>query len=197
MPPENGPPEPWRSFFDDLDKLLSEPIQLRCFGGFAVIYAFGVARTTNDCDFVSVIPYPSLKRVSEFGGEGSDLHIRHHVYLHQVTVATPPESYEDRLIPLFPGLWKRVELFALEAHDLALAKLERNFDRDRDDVQRLARAGHLKPDVLGERYEKELRPLLSREKWHDGTLRMWIESYWPEYVLAIQDADGPLFDDNT
>jgi hypothetical protein len=112
------------------------------------------------------------------------LHRRHRVYLDPVTVATTPESYEDRLVPLFPGLWGRARLFALEAHDLALAKLERNLDRDRDDVQRLARAGHLKPDVLRNRYEKEFRPyLLARQEWHDQTLRLWIESYWPDYVF--------------
>jgi hypothetical protein len=30
--------------------------------------------------------------------------------------------------------------FALEAHDLALSELERNWERDRDDVRQLARA---------------------------------------------------------
>jgi hypothetical protein len=34
----DGPPEPWRSFFDELDRLLPEPVELRCFGGFALIY---------------------------------------------------------------------------------------------------------------------------------------------------------------
>lgn len=184
MPLEKGPPEPWNSFFRDLGELLSNPVRLHCFGGFAVIHAYGVARTTNDCDFVSLIPYTLQKRISDLGGEGSELHKRYRVYLDPVSVATVPESYESRLVPLFPGLWERVELFALEAHDLALTKLERNFERDRDDVQRLASAGHLRPDILRERYEQELRPnLLARPEWHDRTLRMWLESYWPEYVF--------------
>jgi hypothetical protein len=41
-------------------------------------------------------------------------------------VATPPENHEERLAPMFPGAWRRLRLFALEAHDLALSKLERN-----------------------------------------------------------------------
>lgn len=127
MPHEAGPLAPWGSFFDDLAELISEPVQLHCLGGFAVIHAYGVARTTNDCDFVSLIPYPLLKQISDFGGRGSELHGRHRVYLDQVTIATTPESYEDRLVPLFPGTWNRIELFALEAHDLALSKIERNF----------------------------------------------------------------------
>jgi hypothetical protein len=177
-----GPPEP--SFFRDIDEFVTEPVSLHCFGGFAAIHAYGVGRTTSDCDIIHLIPYPLLREIVEFAGKGSELHRRHRVYLDPVSIATAPESYEERLGPLFPGFWKRVELLALEAHDLALAKLERNIERDRDDVQRLARAGHLKPDVLRERYEKELRPnLLARQDWHDQTLRLWIESYWPEYVF--------------
>ena len=40
-----------------------------------------------------------------------------------------------------------LRLFALEAHDLALSKLERNMERDRDDVQQLACAGYLRADI--------------------------------------------------
>ena len=73
---------------------------------------------------------------------------------------------------MFPGVWPRLSLFALEAHDLALSKLERNIERDRDDVQHLARAGKLDPEILKERYYTELRPnLVSHEARHDLTLR--------------------------
>jgi Nucleotidyltransferase of unknown function (DUF6036) len=180
MPVNEGPPEPWRSFFDDLDRLLAEPVALHCFGGFVLIHAYGVARTTNDVDFISLIPNPLRQMLAGLGGKGSALHEKHKVYLDPVTVATPPDQYDSRLRPLFPGVWRNVSLYALEAHDVALAKLERNFERDRDDVQRLARAGHLIQETLRERYLKELRPYLARETWHDQTLRLWIESCWPE-----------------
>jgi len=52
-------------------------------------------------------------------------------------------------------------------------------ERDRDDVQQLARAGHLNPEILRERYYSELRPnLLAHEARHDLTLKLWLESYW-------------------
>jgi hypothetical protein len=51
---------------------------------------------------------------------------------------------------------------------LALSKLERNFERDRDDVQRLARAGHLRPEVLSERYYK--RTASARGPWRPARL---------------------------
>jgi hypothetical protein len=175
----DGPPEPWRSFFDDLDEMLREPTELHCCGGFIVIYSYGVARTTNDVDFISLVPNQLRERLSELGGRGSALFEKYKVYLDPVTVTSPPDGYESRLKPLFPGVWRFLKLYALEAHDLALTKLERNYERDREDVQRLARAGHLDRETLSSRYRQELRPYLSRETWHDQTLQMWIESCWP------------------
>jgi hypothetical protein len=178
MPPTENPPEPWGSFFADVDAQLHQEIQLHCCGGFVVTQLYGVARSTSDVDFLSVVPNV-WKDLLEIGGKGSTLHQKHKIYLDAVNVATPPENYEERLVPLFAGTWTRLQLFALEAHDLALTKLERNLERDRDDVQRLARAGYLKAVVLRERYYTELRPnLLAHEDRHDLTLRLWLESYW-------------------
>jgi len=114
------------------------------------------------------------------------LHRKHKRYLHPVTIVTPPENYEERLVSMFPGVWRRVHLFALEAHDLALSKLEGNRERDRDDVQRLARAGYLKPEILKDRYYHELRPnLLAHEDRHDLTLALWLE------LLSAIQSDRP------
>lgn len=180
MPRAEGPPEPWRSFFADLDARLREETHLHCCGGFVVTQLYGVARTTSDVDFLGVVP-SVWRDLAEIAGKGSALHQKHKVYLDPVTVATPPEDYAERLVPMFPGVWANLRLYALEAHDLALTKLERNLERDRDDVRQLARAGHLKPEILKERYYRELRPnLLAREDWHDATLQQWIEFYWPE-----------------
>jgi hypothetical protein len=172
------PPEPWRSFFAEVDAHLTEDVDLHCCGGFVVTQLYGVARTTSDVDFLCVVPnvQPEL---TEIAGKGSPLHRKHKVYLDAVTVATPPEDYEQRLVPMFPGSWTHLRLHALEAHDVALSKLERNFERDRDDVQHLARAGHLNREILRERYYKELRPnLLAHEDRCDLTLELWLDS-WP------------------
>ena len=178
MPHTEEPPEPWRSFFAEVDARLSEEVQLHCCGGFVVTQLYGVARTTSDVDFLGAMPNVGGV-LTEIAGKGSALHRKHKVYLDEVTVATPPENYEDRLVPMFRGAWPRLSLFALEAHDLALSKLERNMERYRDDVQQLARAGRLNPEILKERYYSELRPnLLAHEDRHDLTLRLWLESYW-------------------
>jgi hypothetical protein len=49
-------PEPWRSFFADLDRALTEQVSLHCCGGFVVTQLYGVARTTSDVDFLDAAP---------------------------------------------------------------------------------------------------------------------------------------------
>jgi hypothetical protein len=50
-----------------------------------------------------------------------------------------------------------------------LTKLERNFERDRGDVEHLA---------AQECYNDEMRPyVIGRVSWHDQTLQMWIEGF--------------------
>jgi Nucleotidyltransferase of unknown function (DUF6036) len=179
MRPNREPPEPWCSFFTDVDSILREEVHLHCCGGFVVTQFYGVARTTGDVDFLGVVPYvPGY--VTEIAGKGSDLHRKHHVYFDAVTVATPPEVYESRMVLMFPGMWRKLRLYALEAHDIALSKLERNGDRDRGDVHQMALAGQLNAEILRERYYRELRPNLpAHEARHHLTLRLWLESYWP------------------
>jgi hypothetical protein len=177
--PHNAPAAPWLAFLDDLDASVDEPSELHCIGGFAIVHAYGLSRATADIDVLAVTPYPSIGRLLDLAGKESPLRQKHGVYLDLVTIATPPEDYAARIVPLFPGFWRKISLFVLEAHDLALTKLERNFERDRADVAHLARTGYLKVSTLRERYYKELRPyVIGRESWHDQTLELWVEAYF-------------------
>jgi hypothetical protein len=76
---------------------------------------------------------------------------------------------------LFPGRYTRLRLFGLDPYDLALSKLERNSQVDRDDVKYLFGTIPLNPDVLEHRYRTEQRPYLSNEVRHDLTLGLWLE----------------------
>jgi Nucleotidyltransferase of unknown function (DUF6036) len=92
-----------------------------------------------------------------------------------VTVTQPPYEYESRLAEMFPGVFKNLHLLALDPYDLALTKIERNIERDRNDVRFLARAIPFDLEILKDRYRTELRPYLGNPKREDLTLQLWID----------------------
>ena len=172
---DNQPPEPWLSFLAELDEALRQEAVLHCLGGFTLAMLYGMARPTVDVDFVMVAPTSEGLVIESLGGKGSTLHLKYGVYMQRVAVVTLPESYPERLTPIFPGIFGRLHLMGLESHDLALSKLERNSARDREDIRYLARSASLDPETLTSRYYLELRPYLSHVERHDLTLRLWLE----------------------
>jgi hypothetical protein len=168
--------EPWASFLSQVDSGLSENVELHCLGGFVVTALYGLARSTADVDVLAAVKRSALNRLIDLAGKGSELHRKHGIYLDFVTVATVPEDYDQRLTEMFPGAFRHLRLLAFDPYDLALAKLERNSQRDRDDVKYLARTIPFDLDVLQDRYLKELRPLLGIPEREDLTMRLWVEA---------------------
>jgi hypothetical protein len=95
------------------------------------------------------------------------------VYIDIVTVADVPDDYDTRLVAMEIEGLTRLRLKVFERHDLILARLCRNIDRE--DVVALARGPGLDIDVLRQRYQEELRPKLGRPEREDLTLRLWID----------------------
>lgn len=178
--PEDKPAEPWRSFLTELDRFLDDSVDLHCIGGFVISQYYGLGRETADLDILRVIPKYIVERITEVAGRGSQLQKRHRVCIDYIQVANYPDSYESRLVRVFPN-WKNIRLWALEPHDLALTKLERSSERDIQDVMYLAQAGLIRPDILLKRFEAEMEPYVvgRTPTWHRSTLDMWIESCWP------------------
>jgi hypothetical protein len=160
---------PWDAFLADVDTAFEAHFELHCLGGFVIAKLHDFERVTVDVDIIEVRGVDA-RAVATIAGKGSRLHQRHHVYLDVVTVATVPDRYEERLIDLASRTFKYLQLRALDPHDLVLAKLTRNIDRDREDVKRLATRGLLDAHVLRSRYEKELRYQLGRPEREDLTL---------------------------
>jgi hypothetical protein len=180
MPPpdlNNPPPEPWHSFFKELDAFASEEIRLECVGGFVLIRLYGLPRPTADVDVFSMAPLQQGKLLLEKAGPGSELHNKHKVYLQYVGgIASVPFNYDERLVEMCAGIYNRLRFFALEPHDLALTKLSRNDPKDREDVLYLARTVPLDLETLKTRYIEELRPSLTGPPGrHDATLDLWLE----------------------
>lgn len=173
--PSDPIPEPWHSFFAEIDRHLKEEMTLHCLGAFVLTILYGLDRPTADVDVLPIGANSETESVLTLAGEGSILHKKYKVYLQVVGVATVPLNYEDRLKEMFPGTLKHLRLFALDPYNLALSKLERNTQRDRDDVKHLARTIPLDLNVLQERYQKELRPDLGNPEREDLTLKLWIE----------------------
>jgi len=169
-------PEPWASFLAEIDASAHEDIELHCLGGFVVTAVYGLARPTADVDVLVIAPRAESEHLLSLAGKGSALHRKHGLYLDLVTVATVPENYDQRLTEISPGAFKHLHLYAFDPYDIALSKLERNVQRDRDDVKHLARTVPFDLAVLKERYEKELRPYLAIPEREDLTLRLWLEA---------------------
>lgn len=49
MPPDR-PPQPWHSFFLEIDAAFAQPIAVECLGGFAIAMLYGLPRPTVDVD---------------------------------------------------------------------------------------------------------------------------------------------------
>lgn len=169
-------PEPWLSFLRELDSAVHEQVRLDCMGGFVVTMVYGFSRPTADLDVLEIAPTTAGRPLLELGMQGGPLHKKYKIYLERVGVAKVPEDYEDRLTEIFPGVFQHLRLLALDAYDLALSKLERNIQRDRDDVQHLAKTVPFDLEALKERYQKELRWQLGNPDREDLTLRLWIEA---------------------
>jgi hypothetical protein len=172
--PVNTPSEPWHSFLSEIDEFLSQEVCLHCLGGFVIAQIYGLPRPTIDVDTLVIIPNDQSPSLMEKAGKGSELEKKHKVYLDFVTVCAAPEDYETRLRDMFPGIYKHLRLSALDPYDLALAKIGRNSERDREDVLRLARKVPFDLNVLMTRYQKELRAYVNQPR-EDLTLEFWIE----------------------
>ena len=174
--PNESIPEPWLSFLRALDSMAHEDVRLDCMGGFVVTTVYGFSRPTGDLDVLEIAPRDAGRAMLELGMRGGLLHKKYKIYLDHVGVAHVPEDYEDRLTEIFPGTFKHLRLLALDPYDLALSKLERNIQRDRDDVLHLARTVPLELEVLKDRYQKELRWQLGNPEREDLTLQLWIDA---------------------
>jgi Nucleotidyltransferase of unknown function (DUF6036) len=168
-------PEPWRSFLEELDQQATQETRLDCMGGFVVTVLYEYSRETSDLDVLLIVPRELRAPLLKLGVQGGNLHKKYKVYLDYAAVAKVPEDYEQRLTEMFAGAFKHLRICALDPYDLALSKLERNIQRDRDDVKHLARAIPLDLEILKERYEKELRWQLGNPEREDLTLKLWIE----------------------
>jgi hypothetical protein len=184
-------PKPWGAFLRDLDDIATAAVDFHCIGGFVVNMKYGFSsRQTFDIDVLAITPNSQRQEFLQNAAKGSVLHRKHGVYLDLVTVIQAyPEDYDQRLTEMYSGQLKKIRLFAVEPHDLALMKLERNAERDRVDVMFLASQGLITASELDRRYRAEMRSYIGvPERSTDITLQLWL-SMMKEEALA-RDSDS-------
>jgi hypothetical protein len=128
-----NPSAQWKAFLQDVDQLLQTAVELHCLGGFVLSVLYDLPRPTADVDYIAAMPSTAIVELETIAGRGSALHKKHGLYLQHVTIADVPEDFAARLTELSPGAFARLRLFALEVHDLVLAKLVRNSPVDLED----------------------------------------------------------------
>lgn len=171
----NNVPEPWKSFLQEIDDELEEETEFHCIGGFVIAMLYNLQRVTSDLDFITCIPRGNDLKLYDLAGEGKALYKKYGVYLDPVKIVTVPDNYEDRLIEMFPGEFSKLKLFALDPYDLALSKLERNLEHDREDMLFLAQNVPLDLEIFKHRYDEELRVYVEDNIRHRSTFNLWIE----------------------
>jgi uncharacterized nucleotidyltransferase DUF6036 len=188
MPDEKTlPPEPWHSFLAELDALAPEEVRFECLGGFVVTKLYGMQRQTADVDVFSIMPLPQRKDFLLKAGQDSAMHRKHGVYLDFVGVVTLPYHYEDRLLVMYPNIYKHLRIFALDPYDLALSKLSRNIARDREDIRYLARTIPFELDILKDRYKNEFRRFMDGiPENNDANFKLWIDMIEEERAAQPQ-----------
>ena len=175
MSSESLPPEPWHSFLRDLDEACNLPRVWTASVGLLSRSLYGLDRPTADVDVIELAPREASETLMKIAMQGSALHRKHRIYLDRVGVAAIPENYEERLTEMFPGTFRHLRLMALDPYDISLSKLERNSQKDRDDVRYLSRTVPLDLATLQQRYDTELRWQLGRPDREDLTMKLWIE----------------------
>jgi hypothetical protein len=171
-------PSQWQDFLLDIDRQLTQEVRVHCLGGF-VVALFSPVRSTGDLDYIETIPHAAAAHLQEVAGKNSELHKKHNLHVQNVGVASVPQSYEERLVEVFPGRFRYLRLFVLDPYDLVLSKLTRNHPVDQADVEFLAKHVPLDPEILRDRYEREFRSVaIGDPDWNRQTLDLWIEEYF-------------------
>src|ERR1039457_6306941 len=108
--PNERPAATWFSFLSDLDAQLREDVDVHCMGGSVVSQYYDCARETADLDVLGVVPVQATNQIEALAGKGSPLYRKYRVYLESAGVTSYPDSYESRLIHIFP-FWRRLKLW--------------------------------------------------------------------------------------
>lgn len=142
----------FEDFLRRVDAELDRPCTIVLIGGGAVGLKYKGTHVTADLDLWTVSEASFWDAVERANAPPAE-----RVPVQRASIAEPPWSFEERLLPLeLPGFTKLTVLVP-EAHDLVLLKVARAEAHDLDAIEDIHRASPLDLETLVERY-LETRP---------------------------------------
>ena len=153
-------PEPFRSFFQDIDRrwesAREEKLRLRVIGSAALMLQTDYVRGTKDSDILETTELAAVdkNRLLELAGVGSRVAQRHRMYLEIVSSGLPflPQSPHWHPLPELNPLLKHLSIEVLDVVDVVVSKLKRFSASDADDVRAMTESGLVEHRRLIERF---------------------------------------------
>ena len=145
-------PEELEVFLTAVDANLKSPTKITVMGGGAIALAHGVDRNTSDIDTLET-NLRGISRAVEKAQEETGLNIE--VSGRSGAVGDAPWHSDERLIRVLPEL-EKLQVYALEEHDVALSKTLRGHENDFAAIEKLHKHVGLNEDVLVHRYLNEV-----------------------------------------
>ena len=162
-----------RTFLHSVDRHLHRRMRIELVGGRAGALAHGVISATTDVDTFTPIA-ADLQVAAKCASAETGLAIP----LVHSTIAEVPMSYEDRLVRPLPEL-ARLEVCALDRHDLVLSKAIRCYEHDLQQLREIRDRHGLSFETLVARFMDEMDHVLGDPR----RIRA-------NFLLAIEDLFG-------
>jgi len=146
--------------------------------------AYRAKSTTNDIDTLETITAElsaAIARAIEDTGLA--------IVMQKSTVADTPSDYEIRLERQLPDL-KKLEVWALEKHDLALSKAIRCTEHDLQQIQEIHESVGLDFDVLVQRFRDEMSHVIGDPRRIRGNFLVMIRTLFGD--LKANSAEKEL-----
>ena len=179
-------------FLRCIDGELGGACEIVLIGGGAIALRYKGSHATTDLDLGSV----SERRQSPGARRGGfwDAVTRASrksnapVPVQKASIAEPPYSFEDRLLPVdIPGL-RQLRVLVPEAHDLVLLKVARGEAHDLDAIEDIHRASPLNLETLLERYQETTSQVMGSLELHRLNFLAAVARLFGEKVASRVDA---------
>jgi len=169
----------------ELDRLLTQPVELTIFGASALNLGFsgGVGEKTRDVDLVipsEDIPtidanmdfWEAKKQLNE-NLEHQGLYIYHVFEDHQIILT---EDWASKRVPLFLPMLEKITAFRPSTEDLLLSKMMRSDGEDKEHMRFLLKEGNFSDEFILNLFKRAKIPDMQEIKDIFSSLKDWIRS---------------------